>query len=168
MARSDDIFDENDRNEDAFSDDSLFDESFQPDDLSVETGESEEPEVLEEVSPDAGAADREPEGEGIGGAPDELPEERRAEPEKKRPEVLWPYGTKRNLFLTSLVAALPAAVLAFLMIKAFLSYTEKMNVKLMTLAGITLLTSAVVALTPAAILVFAPKEAEKPATETAE
>jgi hypothetical protein len=70
--------------------------------------------------------------------------------------------TKTNLALASLTAALPAGILAFLIVSTFLTQFEAMGGMLSALAGLTLALSALVALMPVGILVFGPK-ADRPA-----
>lgn len=65
--------------------------------------------------------------------------------------------SKTSLALTSLVAAVPAAFLAYLMVMTFLSRAEHMTGMMQVLAGMTLLVSAVMMAMPAGILIFGPK-----------
>jgi UPF0716 family protein affecting phage T7 exclusion len=69
---------------------------------------------------------------------------------------------------TSLVAAVPAAFLAFLMVSTFLGNADKMSGILMGLAGVTLLVSGLVAAMPIGILLFIPKEASAVGAQVAE
>lgn len=62
--------------------------------------------------------------------------------------------TKGNLIATSLVGAVPAGVLAYFSIMAFVSYTEKMATMLQVVNGVTVLVSVLMALSPIAILIF--------------
>lgn len=59
-----------------------------------------------------------------------------------------------SLALTSLVAAIPGGFMAYLCIKAFLSYTENMPTMLSVVNGVTLLVCVLLALLPFAILLF--------------
>ncbi len=151
MAGDEELFQSDDELEGlSDSPESLFDESLHEDDLAVD-----EEEELQAEQPAA-------EGDGLAAA---VADEQAAAPAQPgAQQALWPYGTKRRLFLTSLVAAIPAAVLAVLMVDAFLRYTDRMNAKVISVAALTLAASAVTALLPVAILIFCPKEAkpEKP------
>lgn len=78
--------------------------------------------------------------------------------------------SKWNLIAVSIVAAVPGAFLAYLMVSAFLSGADSMSGIMMALVGITLATSATVALTPVGIAVFGGKQpavAEEPETASA-
>ena len=71
--------------------------------------------------------------------------------------------TKSALAATSLIAAVPGGFLAFLTVKAFLDHADKMGGMLQVVTGTTLLVSGLMALSPAAILLFskrAPKAEE--------
>ena len=75
---------------------------------------------------------------------------------------------KTHLALTSLTAAVPAGVLAFLIVSTFLSDSfDAMGGMLTILAGLTLAIGSVVALMPVGILVFGPKS-DKPKKEKKE
>lgn len=63
--------------------------------------------------------------------------------------------TKTKFALTSLVAAGPAAFLAYLLVMAFLNDIQAMPMLLQVLVGITLAGCVVAALSPVGILVFA-------------
>lgn len=78
--------------------------------------------------------------------------------------------SKWNLIAVSIVAAVPGAFLAYLMVDAFLSGADAMSGTMMALVGITLATSATMALTPVGIAVFGGKEpavAEEPEAASA-
>jgi len=62
--------------------------------------------------------------------------------------------TKTQVVLTSLVAALPGAVLSYLLIMVFLSYGGGKTVMMQALAAITLLLSIAAVLAPAGLWVF--------------
>ena len=68
--------------------------------------------------------------------------------------------SKIGLFCTSLVPALIAGGLSYLMVMTFLNRTGDMGTMLMVICGITLAASAVVALSPFGILIFSPKTEE--------
>ena len=63
--------------------------------------------------------------------------------------------SKMSLFSTSLVSALPAAYLAYLMVRAFLERAEAMESMFLVLAGTTLAVCGVLLLMPFCILIFA-------------
>ncbi len=149
MAESEELFQSGEESNSA--EDFLFDEDFGEEEL-FEQAEADEAFLEEAPEEDAQPVLIEEESGEVAQPP--------AAEAAAASETVWPYGTKRKLFLTSLVAAIPAAVLAVVMIHAFLSYTEKMNAKLMAVAALTLLTAAVTALMPVGIWVFSPKEAE--------
>lgn len=70
----------------------------------------------------------------------------------------------------SLIAAIPAAILGFVLVMGFFQHSEDMPMMLAVVAGIALLTSAVIALTPVGILVFGgsrEKRAAKPSKAAA-
>lgn len=70
---------------------------------------------------------------------------------------------KNQLAATSLVAAIPAGVLAVLLIMAFLGSTDKMTGVLIGVNAVALLLAILVALMPAAVMVFYGRErSEKP------
>lgn len=71
--------------------------------------------------------------------------------------------SKTGLALASLAAALPGAALVYVLVMAFLNYSDRMSGALMGLAGLTLLLGAGMALMPAAVFVFGPKTAARPA-----
>ena len=75
--------------------------------------------------------------------------------------------SKISLFCTSLVPALVAGGLSYLMVMTFLERTGTMGTMLMVVCGVTLAASAIVALSPFGILIFSPKT-EDLATETVE
>lgn len=71
--------------------------------------------------------------------------------------------SKTSLCLVSLIAAIPGAGLAGLMVISFLNYADKSPGALKALAGVSLLLGGALALMPVAILVFAgPKAPKKP------
>jgi hypothetical protein len=65
--------------------------------------------------------------------------------------------SKSNLALTSLVAALPAAFLAYLLVMTLLSGPEQLGGTLMGLVVAALLCAVVIALMPVGVLVLGPK-----------
>lgn len=65
--------------------------------------------------------------------------------------------SKLNLMLVSLVAAIPGAALAVMLVMAFLNYGGGATVAFQGLAGLVLLLSAVVTLMPVGIFVMGPK-----------
>ena len=71
--------------------------------------------------------------------------------------------SKTSLCLVSLIAAIPGAGLAGLMVISFLNYADKSPGALKALAGVSLLLGGALALMPVAILVFAgPKTPKSP------
>jgi hypothetical protein len=80
--------------------------------------------------------------------------------------------TKLSFFFTTLVAAIPAAFLAYLCVMAFLMHADTLPGMLMVVAGLTLLLSVGIVALPVAVLLRkgSPKlaEEEKPASEAAE
>lgn len=72
---------------------------------------------------------------------------------------------KMTLVGVSLVAAIPAFVVAALMVIAFLNYTGQASGMMMTVVGLTLLASSALALMPVGIFVFHGRQrgAAKPA-----
>lgn len=75
--------------------------------------------------------------------------------------------SKTHLALTSLTAAVPAGLLAFLIVSTFLSDSfDQMGGLLTVLAGLTLVVGSMVALMPVGILLFGPKS-DKPKKEKA-
>ena len=79
---------------------------------------------------------------------------------------------KKNLSLAALIAAIPAIGLAVVLVMSFLTHADKMPGALKGLAGGTLAIVAVVALIPAAILIFGAKtkptdEADEPKADDA-
>ena len=66
--------------------------------------------------------------------------------------------TKLNLILTSLVAAIPAGLLAYLIVSVFLNFGLK-GTMMTVLAGGTLATAVIVAVLPIGIAIFQPKHA---------
>jgi len=162
MATPDETYDEE------FSGDDFFEEdSFEEDSVDFEAGSEEGVPVFGE-----GESADDVESASFDDLVASEPLEAEPSEERAKPEAQWPYGTKRNLILTSLVAAIPGAVLAFLMVRTFLSYAEKMNnVPLMAFAGLTLVASATLVLMPFGVWVFGPKElkpAARPKDEPAE
>lgn len=73
--------------------------------------------------------------------------------------------SRMALAATSLVAAIPAGILAFLAIMALLSSAGDMGTLLLAVTGGATLSGILVALMPAAILVGKRKPAEKPAAK---
>ena len=69
--------------------------------------------------------------------------------------------TKNGLFLTSFVAAVPGAVLAYLMVMAFLNYSGGPSLWTKLLAGLLLLIGMLLMLMPVGIFVYAGPKAEK-------
>lgn len=69
--------------------------------------------------------------------------------------------SKKALLGTSLVAALPAAYLTYLLVMTFINRSGNMATMMYVVAGLTLAVSASVALVPVGILLFSPG-AEKP------
>jgi hypothetical protein len=69
--------------------------------------------------------------------------------------------TKTGLFLTSFVAAIPGAALAYLMVMAFLSHSGGPSMWTKALAGMLLLIGALLAVMPFGIMVFAGPKTEK-------
>lgn len=65
--------------------------------------------------------------------------------------------SKTSLALTSLVAALPAAYLTYIMVMTFLSHAGGMPMGLTVLAGLTLLIAVALALMPAGVMIFGEK-----------
>jgi hypothetical protein len=61
---------------------------------------------------------------------------------------------RTNLAALSLIAAIPAAILAVVLVMGFLQHASDMPMMLLVTAGVALLTAACVALTPVGILVF--------------
>ena len=66
--------------------------------------------------------------------------------------------TKNRLILMSIVAAIPAAILSFLIIFAFLADAENMPGMLYVINGLTLLLSAFVTVLPVGIMLFVGRE----------
>ncbi len=64
---------------------------------------------------------------------------------------------KWSLAATSLVAAVPAGFLSYLMVMVFLERTEKLETPLKVWAGVMLAVSAFVTVLPFGILIFSPK-----------
>ncbi len=69
--------------------------------------------------------------------------------------------TKNGLLLTSLVAAIPGAWLAYLMVMAFLSYSGGPSIWSKALAGMLFVIGTLLVLMPVGIFVFAGPKAEK-------
>ncbi|MCH9652316.1 MAG: hypothetical protein K0U86_17190 [Planctomycetes bacterium] len=65
--------------------------------------------------------------------------------------------SKLQLPLMSLVAAIPAGFLTYLLVMAFLNHAEAMSTTLLGVAGLTLLLSAVLTIIPIGALIFGPK-----------
>ena len=80
--------------------------------------------------------------------------------------------TKTGLFVTSFVAAIPGAWLAYLMVMAFLNYSGGPSMWSKALAGMLFVIGTLLMLMPAGIFVFAGPRAEKapkkPKGETSE
>ena len=71
--------------------------------------------------------------------------------------------TKTQTMLMSLVAAVPAGILAFLLVMAFLGSGDKMAGLMPVVVGVTLLCAVLTALMPVGILLFGgPKTAKAP------
>ena len=147
-----DVFEAEAFDDDAFEEDGADDdeEGFDVDDAFEEDGD-----VFADEEADAEALEEDDLGEP---EPELAPSAVARAGTAKAAAAQWPHGAKRNLFLTSLVGAFPAAFLTFLMVKVFLNYAGKTTGLLMGLAGVTLAASAVVALTPIGIVLFSPKE----------
>lgn len=71
--------------------------------------------------------------------------------------------SKTNFALVTLVAAIPAAFVAYLLVMAFLSNFENMSTGLQVIVALTLLCCVVVALLPVAVLVTGSKGERAPA-----
>jgi len=69
--------------------------------------------------------------------------------------------TKTGLFLTSFVAAIPGAALAYLMVMAFLSHSGGPSMWTKALAGLLLIIGGLLAMMPFGIMVFAGPKTEK-------
>jgi len=69
--------------------------------------------------------------------------------------------TKTGLFLTSFVAAIPGAVLAYLMVMAFLSHSGGPSMWTKILAGLLLIIGGLLAAMPFGIMVFTGPKTEK-------
>ena len=69
--------------------------------------------------------------------------------------------SKNGLFLVSLVAAVPGAVLVYLMVMSFLQYAGNSSTWPKALAGMALLVGLLLTLMPVGILVFGGRKAEK-------
>jgi hypothetical protein len=69
--------------------------------------------------------------------------------------------TKTGLFLTSFVAAIPGAALAYLMVMAFLSHSGGPSMWTKALAGMLLVIGGLLAVMPFGIMVFAGPKTEK-------
>ncbi len=69
--------------------------------------------------------------------------------------------TKTGLFVTSFVAAIPGAWLAYLMVMAFLNYSGGPSLWTKLLAGMLFVIGMLLVLMPAGIFVFAGPKAEK-------
>ena len=70
--------------------------------------------------------------------------------------------SKTSYAALSLIAAIPAMFLCYLLTMAFLSHADKMHVVLSVVAGLTLLTSAAIAVTPVGIMLGGGKRTPKP------
>lgn len=71
--------------------------------------------------------------------------------------------TKSSTALMSLVAAIPGALLAFLLVMAFLNHADKMGGTLNAIVGVALLCGVATALMPVGVLIFGgPKGPAKP------
>ena len=69
--------------------------------------------------------------------------------------------SKLHLPLMSLVAAIPAGFLTYLLVMAFLNHAEAMSTTLLGVAGLTVLLSAALTIMPIGALIFGPKGASK-------
>jgi hypothetical protein len=67
-----------------------------------------------------------------------------------------------NLFLASLVAAIPAGVLSYVLASNFIFAADKMEGMLQIVSGFTLAMSALVTVLPFGILIFGPKTEPAP------
>ena len=79
--------------------------------------------------------------------------------------------TRLSFFLTTLIAAIPAAFLAYLCVAAFLFHSGDLSAILMGVAGITLLLCVAVIAMPAWVLLKMrgrPAAAEKPAEKASD
>lgn len=74
---------------------------------------------------------------------------------------------KKTLAGVSLVAAVPAGLLAYFCIHAFLSYTDKMQTMMQVVNGITLLMAVILILTPIVIMLRKGKATEGAAKKEA-
>ena len=70
--------------------------------------------------------------------------------------------------LTSLVAAIPASLLCWLLVDVFLKTADSLQTATQVVAGVTLLLAAFVALMPIGIFVLGGKKATKPDEEVAD
>jgi hypothetical protein len=75
--------------------------------------------------------------------------------------------SKMNLFLVSLVAALPGGVLSYILATNFIFSADKMEGMVQIVSGFTLAMSALVTVLPFGILIFGPKAEPKPAAAPA-
>ncbi|MFN0195438.1 MAG: hypothetical protein ACKVT0_01730, partial [Planctomycetaceae bacterium] len=75
--------------------------------------------------------------------------------------------SKKALSLASLVAAVPAGILAYFMVMVFINFADNMGEKpiLLVAAGMTLLCCAVLLFVPVAALVFGGRRAARKAAE---
>ena len=75
--------------------------------------------------------------------------------------------TKLQQMLTSLVAAIPAAYLAYELVMAMISHSENLSTIAYIIMGLTLLSAATAALIPIAVLVGGKRKAAAPASASA-
>jgi hypothetical protein len=83
-------------------------------------------------------------------------------------QVEEPEVNKKSLAAVSLVGAIPAGVLAFYCIHAFLTYSERMHWLMQVVNGITLLMAVILILTPVVIMLRKGKEGGAAARKGAE
>lgn len=76
--------------------------------------------------------------------------------------------SKLNLFAVSLVAAVPGAVLVWLLVSAFLGSSEMMGGTLLAVSAVSLLAAATVLFLPVGILIFTPSGETATETEKSE
>lgn len=75
--------------------------------------------------------------------------------------------TRMQTAAASLVAALPAGILATVLVMMFLTHMENLNTGMMAIAGSTLIVAAALLLMPFGILLFSGKAATKAAPKAA-
>lgn len=67
---------------------------------------------------------------------------------------------KQALSLASLVAAVPAAVLAYFLVMVFLNFSENMSGMMMGIVAVTLISCAILLFIPVAAMVFGGRKSE--------